>query len=200
MLVMPYSLLFEIYGEWKFGWIFCYFWISCDVTCCTASILHLCVISLDRYLAITGPFTYKTRMSKHRAVFIICLVWLTSGAISFVPIFLGWYADKTTVDLYIDSPECGLYVNKIYAVISSGMSFYLPLVIMIIVYLKIFRIAQAQAEAISKLEVQCQPQEYRNTHEEHNGQAASSHINLKNRSRKVSRDFKAIRTLGKATL
>jgi len=49
ILVMPYSVAFELYGKWRYGWVFCYFWISCDVTCCTASILHLCVISLDRY-------------------------------------------------------------------------------------------------------------------------------------------------------
>ena len=36
VLVMPVSALFELRaGESHFTWQFCYFWISCDVTCCT---------------------------------------------------------------------------------------------------------------------------------------------------------------------
>lgn len=193
---MPYSLVFEIYGNWKFGWIFCYFWISCDVTCCTASILHLCVISLDRYLAITEPLTYKSRMSKRRAVLIICAVWLTSIAISFVPIFLGWYADTNVVDLYKDSPECGLYVNRVYAVISSALSFYIPLVIMIFVYMKIFRIARAQAEAIRQLERQCVSLSSSDRLDVSIDGGPGEEMNIRTRSKKFNKDVKAIRTLG----
>uniref|UniRef100_A0A1B0A8N0 G-protein coupled receptors family 1 profile domain-containing protein n=1 Tax=Glossina pallidipes TaxID=7398 RepID=A0A1B0A8N0_GLOPL len=35
---------------WRFGWILCDIWISLDILLCTASILSLCVISLDRML------------------------------------------------------------------------------------------------------------------------------------------------------
>ena len=34
-----------------------------DVLASTASILHLCIISLDRYWAITNPFSYPIKMS-----------------------------------------------------------------------------------------------------------------------------------------
>ena len=91
----------------------------------------------------------------YRAVSIICSVWLCSSAISFVPIYLGWYADTNITKLYIDSPECGLFVNRMYAVISSMTSFYVPLVVMVIVYVKIFRIAHGQAKAIRQLEIHC---------------------------------------------
>jgi len=40
VLVMPVSALFELRpSESHFSWQFCYFWISCDVTCCTASFI-----------------------------------------------------------------------------------------------------------------------------------------------------------------
>nr|AKQ63050.1 orphan G-protein coupled receptor 46 [Platynereis dumerilii] len=184
VFVMPYSLLFEIYGEWRFGWVFCYFWISCDVTCCTASILHLCVISLDRYLAITGPLSYHRRMSKLRAVTMIVGVWICSIAISFLPIFLGWFADHSQMDLYTDSANCGLYVNKIYAVISSAMSFYIPLVVMLCVYFKIFRIAQSQAREIHRLEKSV------------DFSSGPNDLRFGRKSRKFKKDIKAIRTLG----
>ncbi|ELU15113.1 hypothetical protein CAPTEDRAFT_63714, partial [Capitella teleta] len=184
ILVMPYSLLFEVFGEWRLGWIFCYFWISCDVTCCTASILHLCIISLDRYLAITQPLTYKSRMSRRRAVAMIVGVWICSVAISFVPIYLGWFADDSVMQLYVDSPQCGLYVNKIYAVISSTTSFYFPLIVMLFAYVKIFRIAQSQAREIKKLESALQNHHPLNSHR------------LSKRSKRLNRDSKAIKTLG----
>ena len=188
ILVMPYALVYELYSEWKFGWQFCYFWISCDVTCCTASILHLCVISLDRYLAITQPLIYKTRMSKRRAIQMICGVWICSGAISFVPIYMGWFADPEQVTLYTDSPDCGLYVNRIYAVISSATSFYIPLFVMVIVYVKIYKIARRQAEEIKRLEMQvakCEQMIIDN-----------DGTRLQRRSKRVRRDAKAIKTLG----
>ena len=142
MLVMPCSVIYEIYGRWQFGWIFCYFWISCDVTCCTASILHLCLISLDRYWAITTPFSYKNKMSKRRALLSIASVWICSVAISFLPIYTGIFADLSAMQLYTDSDECGLYVNKPYAVVSATTSFYAPLFVMLFAYFRIFRIAQ----------------------------------------------------------
>ena len=186
LLVMPFSLLFELYGQWHFGWVFCYFWISCDVTCCTASILHLCVISLDRYLAITQPLTYKTQMPKRRAVTMICGVWCCSIAISFVPIFMGWFSDGN--DHCIDSTDCGLHnVNKIYAVISSSTSFFVPLVVMVFAYVKIFRIARCQAREIKKLESSLVLND---------SSLNSSKDKTKKRTRRLSRDTKAIKTLG----
>lgn len=38
LFVMPVSAMFELRaGQSHFTWQFCYFWISCDVTCCTSS-------------------------------------------------------------------------------------------------------------------------------------------------------------------
>ena len=184
ILVMPYGLVYQLNGEWRFGRVFCHFWISCDVTCCTASILHLCVISLDRYLAITQPLTYKVKMSRRRATLMISCVWVCSSAISFVPIYMGWYADTSVV---VDDLTCGLNVNSVYAVISAATSFYIPLVVMVIVYAKIFQIAQKQAREIKHLENQLA----------RFSEAATCDENkLQKRSKKVRRDAKAIKTLG----
>jgi 5-hydroxytryptamine receptor 1 len=48
-LVMPLSAVYEISREWKLGPELCDMWTSSDVLCCTASILHLVAIALDRY-------------------------------------------------------------------------------------------------------------------------------------------------------
>lgn len=47
--VMPFvSVTDLIGGEWIFGSAFCNVFIAMDVMCCTASIMTLCVISIDR--------------------------------------------------------------------------------------------------------------------------------------------------------
>ena len=191
VLVMPYAVLYELYGRWTFGWVFCYFWISCDVTCCTASILHLCVISVDRYLAVTEPLTYRGRMTRRRALMAVAGVWTCSSAISFVPVYAGWFVDESAgadgeqlMRLYEDGPACGLFVNRVYAVISSTTSFYLPLVVMLVLYAKIYRIARHQAAEIHELERSLRAADRTPTGR------------FQRRSRRVVSDSKAVKTLG----
>ena len=185
VLVMPYSLIYEVVGTWQFGWIFCFFWTSCDVTCCTSSILHLCVISLDRYWAITKPLHYGTQVKAKKAYLAIASIWLCSIAISFVPIYLGWFADETIEhDLYQDTPYCGLYVNRTYAVISSLTSFYIPIGVMLFAYFKIFRVARRQVREIKRLESVCRANDF------------SVDPSQAKRAKRLSKDTKAIKTLG----
>jgi hypothetical protein len=49
VLVMPISVVNQVSVVWYLGSVLCDMWISFDVLCCTASILHLVAISLDRY-------------------------------------------------------------------------------------------------------------------------------------------------------
>ena len=45
--------MLQISGSWIFGPFLCDMWTSSDVLCCTASILHLLAIALDRLDCIT---------------------------------------------------------------------------------------------------------------------------------------------------
>lgn len=54
LIVMPFSIVQEVLeGVWVFGQWGCDLWHSFDVLGTTSSILSLCVISIDRYYAIT---------------------------------------------------------------------------------------------------------------------------------------------------
>jgi len=52
-LVMPLAAVNDVTRGWPLGQQLCDAWVSFDVLCCTASILHLVAISLDRYWAVT---------------------------------------------------------------------------------------------------------------------------------------------------
>ncbi|XP_002733591.1 histamine H2 receptor-like [Saccoglossus kowalevskii] len=182
LLVMPFSLVYEVYGSWTFGYIFCHFWLSCDVMCCTASILNLCIISLDKYWAITRPLTYKVN-SKRRVINMVVFVWGCSGTISFIPIFMGWYADSNHPVLH-DPYFCGLQVNHTYAIISSLTSFYVPLPIMLFTYSRIYSVARFQAAKIRNelKHIHCFNPSQRQT--------------VRRQIRSLVREHKAVRTLG----
>lgn len=74
---------------WIFGEVWCQGWLVVDVWMCTASILNLCAISVDRYLAVTRPVQYRSMMTGRRAKVVIFVVWLMSFLICFPPL-VGW--------------------------------------------------------------------------------------------------------------
>ena len=66
----------QVFSIWIFGRIWCSIWLAVDVWTCTASILHLVVISLDRYIAVTHPITYPNIMTSKRAKMLILAAWV----------------------------------------------------------------------------------------------------------------------------
>uniref|UniRef100_A0A8C3ASR5 G-protein coupled receptors family 1 profile domain-containing protein n=1 Tax=Cyclopterus lumpus TaxID=8103 RepID=A0A8C3ASR5_CYCLU len=140
VLVMPWEAITEVTGTWLFG-RFCGVWIAFDIMCSTASILNLCIISVDRYWAIASPFKYERKMTHRVAFVMIGVAWSLSILISFIPVQLNWHQESCVANL-----------NKTYAISSSLISFYIPVVIMIATYTRIYRIAQTQIRRITSLE------------------------------------------------
>ncbi|XP_074847827.1 D(1B) dopamine receptor [Carettochelys insculpta] len=90
LLVMPWKAVAEVAGYWPFG-AFCNIWVAFDIMCSTASILNLCVISVDRYWAISSPFRYERKMTQRVALVMISVAWALSVLISFIPVQLNWH-------------------------------------------------------------------------------------------------------------
>lgn len=87
--VLPFSTTYEVLHIWVFGQVWCKMWLAVDVWLCTSSILNLCAISLDRYLAVTRPVSYPSLMSSRRAKILIAGVWIISFVICLPPL-IGW--------------------------------------------------------------------------------------------------------------
>ncbi|XP_014663547.1 PREDICTED: dopamine receptor 2-like [Priapulus caudatus] len=145
-IVMPFAAIHEMTRNiWLFGPDWCDLWHSFDVLGSTASILHLCVISLDRYWAITDPFAYPSRMSTGRSFVLIALVWVCSASISFPAIV--WWRHAAPPDGY-PTDLCLFTEDKGYLLFSSLVSFYIPLLIMLFAYFKIYRAATEQMRSL----------------------------------------------------
>ncbi|XP_006815337.1 D(1) dopamine receptor-like [Saccoglossus kowalevskii] len=151
MLVMPPALVLELTeGYWPWSQNVCSVWIALDIMNSTASILNLCVVGVDRLFAITSPFSYDTKRSAVRTTCMITGVWICSALLSFVPVFLGW---NSPGDYKIPlAHQCTFTLSLAYAVTSSCVSFYVPLLVMLCTYVSIFRAAQRQSRQVSDLD------------------------------------------------
>jgi hypothetical protein len=134
---MPIAAYQEVTNYWGLGNIVCDIWTSCDVLCCTASILHLVAIALDRYWAISNV-NYGSKRTNFRIISMILLIWLLSAVISILPHIFG----LSFLDDKSKKQHCQLTDNFIYQIFSTLGAFYLPLIVMCIIYWKIFQVAK----------------------------------------------------------
>ncbi|XP_030192934.1 dopamine receptor D2a isoform X2 [Gadus morhua] len=142
-LVMPWVVYLEVVGEWSFSKIHCDIFVTLDVMMCTASILNLCAISIDRYTAVAMPMLYNTRYSSRRRVTVmISVVWVLSFAIS-CPLLFGLNNTATR-----DPSQC-VIANPAFVVYSSIVSFYVPFIITLLVYVQIYVVLRKRRKRVN---------------------------------------------------
>ncbi|XP_042322762.1 alpha-1D adrenergic receptor [Sceloporus undulatus] len=141
--VLPFSATLEVLEDlWVFGRIFCDIWAAVDVLCCTASIMSLCIISVDRYIGVKYSLKYPTIMTERKAVIIMVAVWISSMVISIGPL-LGWKEAPPENDQH-----CNITEEPGYAIFSSLFSFYLPLAVILVMYFNIYVVARRTTKSL----------------------------------------------------
>ncbi|XP_041472850.1 D(2) dopamine receptor-like [Lytechinus variegatus] len=137
VIVLPLGLYEAInFGSWYLGDILCNTWLSLDIILSTASVWNLCAIAGDRYLAITKPIWYANRRSSKLAFIAIAAAW---G----LPVLL---TVPSTILMYHNARDyenvCYLNVNLSYVIIACILAFFLPCVLVLGVYIRIFMAAR----------------------------------------------------------
>uniref|UniRef100_A0A8C9ZBW4 Trace amine associated receptor 1 n=1 Tax=Sander lucioperca TaxID=283035 RepID=A0A8C9ZBW4_SANLU len=140
IIVFPFSMAFSLSSCLYDEGLFCKVRSSFDITLSTTSILHLCCISIDRYYAVCQPLMYRTKINHCVVVIMILVSWGVSLLIGINLIIAGLDYEKCEEMCLIDV----LIANTIGPI----FSFYLPVIIMLCIYLKIFLAAQKQARSI----------------------------------------------------
>ncbi|XP_008302418.1 alpha-1A adrenergic receptor-like [Stegastes partitus] len=140
--VLPFSATSEALGRWVFGRFFCSVWAALDVLCCTASILSLCVISIDRYLAVSYPLRYPAIATGRRGLTAVAALWGVSAAISVGPLF-GWREPDPE-----DETVCRITEEPGYALFSALGSFYIPLAIILAMYCRVYTVAKRETKTL----------------------------------------------------
>ncbi|XP_017780822.1 PREDICTED: octopamine receptor beta-1R-like [Nicrophorus vespilloides] len=211
MLVAIWAMCFNFSvevtgGRWVFGYFMCDVWNSLDVYFSTASILHLCCISVDRYYAIVQPLDYPLIMTNGRLALMLAVVWCSPAVVSFLPIFMEWYTTEEHLDFRRKNPQvCSFTVNRPYSVISSSVSFWVPGMVMIFMYYRIYVEADRQERMLYRSKVAAA---LLNKHLQINGISAGltslrqsvdadlAEVKTDPGTSKMKRERKAARTLG----
>ncbi|XP_052123970.1 5-hydroxytryptamine receptor 2A [Frankliniella occidentalis] len=142
LFVMPLGAIPGFLGRWPLGLVWCNVYATCDVLACSASILHMCFISLGRYLGIRNPLKTRRAYSTKRLVgFKIALVWVLAMLVSSSITVLG------TVNPHNIMPkddECVIN-NRAFFVFGSLVAFYIPMVIMVVTYVLTVQLLRKKA-------------------------------------------------------
>ncbi|XP_041864835.1 alpha-1A adrenergic receptor-like [Melanotaenia boesemani] len=205
--VLPVSATLEVLDYWVFGRIFCDIWAAVDVLCCTASIMSLCVISIDRYIGVRCPLQYPMIVTKRRALLAMLGVWILSFVISIGPL-LGWKEPPSQ-----DDTVCVITEEPFYALFSSLGSFYIPLGVILAMYCRVYVVAKRTTKNLEAgmmkdrtedsneltLRIHCRNQQVQDicpSSKSGGGGASAGRSALSVKLLKFSREKKAAKTLG----
>ncbi|XGW22603.1 hypothetical protein V3C99_005095 [Haemonchus contortus] len=138
LLVMPLASVDLLFSKWPLGRSMCKLWTTADLTLCTASIVSLCAISVDRYLIITRPLRYAAARTTTRMLFYIAVVWIIAAIVSLSSHIISNLLDSETPENQI----CQVIQHFAYQIYATIISFYGPTVIMLVLYVQIWRAAK----------------------------------------------------------
>lgn len=107
-------------------------WVGVDVITGVTSIINLMNISIDRYICIHYPFRYQRLMSLRKALLLVIFSWCY-GLVSYFLNFQGTL-DQTS-----------------YILLLTVLAYLIPLLVIILAYISIARVAGKQAKKIKTL-------------------------------------------------
>ncbi|KAF7249404.1 5-hydroxytryptamine receptor 4, partial [Varanus komodoensis] len=126
-------------------------------------------ISLPNFLQISGtklyyaiccqPLVYRNKMTPLRIALMLGGCWVIPMFISFLPIMQGWNSigimdliEKRQFNNVSNATYCIFMVNKPYAITCSVVAFYIPFLLMVLAYYRIYVTAREHAHQIRILQ------------------------------------------------
>ena len=138
--VLPFDVVYWInFPVWSLGPKICRLWNGFFFAFLSASAIGVTEISMDIYLAVTRPLHYHTIMTKKRCRLIIILSWIWSATVGILIYFFQEEPPPNTYLFDLNSYAYGVYLF-IHLVI--------PLVLVPIIYLNLFKISVYHASKI----------------------------------------------------
>lgn len=155
ILSMVFNTLMVQRGEWPFSRQLCTIVSSLSLNLCFISILHLCLLSIDRYISIKKPFRHYQLMTCRRIRIFLVFIWVVPSVLINLP-----FADfdfrasvfgcvKNTRDKH-DYPASSFILVLLFVIIPFSAIFY--------VYIYLFKVVRQHARRIIATEMQLSSQ------------------------------------------
>ncbi|XP_055982265.1 trace amine-associated receptor 6-like [Sorex fumeus] len=177
--VMPFSMVRSVESCWYFGPSFCTFHTCCDAAFCFTSLFHLCFISIDRYIAVTDPLVYPTKFTVNVSGICISISWILPLVYSGTVFYSGAYDDglEELVNALNCVGGCHPLINQLFISVDF-LLFFIPALVMMILYSNIFLVARKQAKMIDSIS------------------SKADALSGSNKAKVTKRESKAAKTLG----
>ena len=106
--------------------------------------MHMCTISVDRYIGIRDPFVTHSR-NRTTVAAKIAYVWLISFGITLPVAFLGYFRPG---DVLNEDQVCAI-MNRHFLIYGSLSAFFVPLIIMLVTYPLSIRLLSIKSRKLS---------------------------------------------------
>lgn len=116
---------------------------------CTASVLTVAAIALDRYYSIMDCLRYSSRCTLWKICAVVLWIWLQALATSFPPL-LGWSSVSYVSPMYICAVNWAS--SPSYTAFMAALSYLIPAVVILFCYVNIVKVARSHARRIHTLE------------------------------------------------
>ncbi|XP_059402002.1 muscarinic acetylcholine receptor M4 [Carassius carassius] len=144
---MNLYIVYAVKGYWPLGPQMCDLWLVVDYVVSNASVMNLLLICFDRYFCVTRPLSYPTKRTARWAGVMIAAAWLQS-LLLWAPAILLWQTGRDRSKV----PEGQCYIlllaNPAVTLATTIPAFYIPVVIMVVLYT---RISLASQRRVHKL-------------------------------------------------
>ncbi|XP_030648043.1 trace amine-associated receptor 8a-like [Chanos chanos] len=148
LFVMPVEGIRLIETCWYFGEIFCSIFPLVVTTVVSGSLGNLIFISIDRYIAVSDPLLYSTKVTIKRVIICISVIWLYSLIYSVAVLSNHMFYPETRNTCY---GECLFVSNFTWAIVDLILSLISPCTVVISLYLRIYCVAKYQAQVINSI-------------------------------------------------
>ncbi|XP_058478926.1 trace amine-associated receptor 13c-like [Solea solea] len=132
-------------GCWFLGDFMCLLYYVLEYIITSASIGTMVLISVDRYVAICDPMHYRTKVSEKRVKMCVCACW---GGSTLCHCLLLRHNLKQPGSLKSCIGECVILINNISSIIDVTVSFIGPVIVVVVLYLRIFVAVITQVRAM----------------------------------------------------
>ncbi|XP_068428973.1 trace amine-associated receptor 13c-like [Clinocottus analis] len=144
LLLMPVEIIY-IEACWFLGDVLCTLYYLADYIITTASVANMVLISVDRYIAICDPLRYPTKVTKRRAQHCVCLCWIWSVIFRIVLLHDHLKEPGRSNSCF---GECVVVINYVAGVVDLVFTFIVPILVIIVLYMRVFVVAVSQARAM----------------------------------------------------
>lgn len=163
--VIPLTI-YHIQHSWDIGSALCKIYIIADVILPFASIVVILILNVDRIMSVVHPRFYSWIFQKSLKLAVICLPWFTAVVVV-IPIWTSG-----TIPYNNRPGECIVLISKESAILCPLMTYFIPLVALIILTFKLLllKIQVPASAAVSTDNTRLSMKTYKNKENEADGE------------------------------